>query len=184
MLEYELKRMVNNDIEYCKKEWDNYSFDWERMGRLFEKMLHKYIGVIDGFDKGMKVISAYEKKNNSGDTYRGNMSLVIERLEAFRDNGYKNEGLHKEHNKNFNILFFDKEEFDTVRLVLDRCEQLSSAEKDEVSEKLDEIETICASQKEPTEKWEELRPYVMWICGKNLIIASQILPLLMMIESN
>ena len=68
MLEYELKRMVNNDIEYCKKEWDNYSFDWERMGRLFEKMIHKYINVIDGFDKDLKVISAYEKKNNSGDT--------------------------------------------------------------------------------------------------------------------
>ena len=43
MLEYELKRMVNNDIEYCKKEWDKYSFDWERMGTLFERILHKYI---------------------------------------------------------------------------------------------------------------------------------------------
>lgn len=66
MLEYELKRMVNNDIEYCKKEWDNYSFDWERMGSLFEKMIHKYINVIDGFDKDLKVISAYEKKTTAG----------------------------------------------------------------------------------------------------------------------
>ncbi len=37
MLDYELKRMVNNDIEYCKKEWENYSFDWERMGRCLER---------------------------------------------------------------------------------------------------------------------------------------------------
>ena len=107
MLEYELKRMVNNDIEYCKKEWDKYSFDWERMGTLFERILHKYINIIDGFDKGMKVISGYEKKNKSGDTYRDNLMLAISRLEAFRDNGYKNEGLHKEKNRDFNIIVYD-----------------------------------------------------------------------------
>ena len=140
MLDYELKRMVNNDIEYCKKEWDNYSFDWERMGRLFDKMIHKYINVIDGFDKDLKVISAYEKKNNSGDTYRDNLRLIISRLEAFRDNGYKNEGLLKENSKGFNIRPYDRTEFDSVRLIMDRCEKIGKKEKEEISQKLDEIE--------------------------------------------
>ena len=181
MLEYELKRMVNNDIEYCKKEWDNYSFDWERMGRLFDKMIHKYINIIDGFDKDLKVISAYEKKNNSGDTYRDNLRLIISRLEAFRDNGYKNEGLLKENIRGFNIRPYDRTEFDSVRLTMDRCEKIGKKEKEEISRKLDEIETVCTSAAEPTEKWNRLRPYVVWLSGKSLNIASYILPLLNMI---
>lgn len=181
MLEYELKRMVNNDIEYCKKEWDNYSFDWERMGQLFDKMIHKYINVIDGFDKGMKVISAYEKKNNSGDTYRENLRLIISRLEAFRDNGYKNDDLLKENKSEFNIRPYCREEFDFVRLMIDRNEKISKKEKDEISAKLDEIETVCTSAAEPTEKWNKLRPYVVWTSGKSLAVASRILPLLNMI---
>lgn len=181
MLEYELKRMVNNDIEYCKKEWDNYSFDWERMGRLFDKMIHKYINIIDGFDKDLKVISAYEKKNNSGDTYRDNLRLIISRLEAFRDNGYKNDGLLKENIRGFNIRPYDRTEFDSVRLTMDRCEKIGKKEKEEISRKLDEIETVCTSAAEPTEKWNRLRPYVVWLSGKSLNIASYILPLLNMI---
>lgn len=181
MLEYELKRMVNNDIEYCKKEWDNYSFDWERMGRLFDKMIHKYINIIDGFDKDLKVISAYEKKNNSGDTYRDNLRLIISRLEAFRDNGYKNDGLLKENIRGFNIRPYDRTEFDSVRLIMDRCEKIGKKEKEEISRKLDEIETVCTSAAEPTEKWNRLRPYVVWLSGKSLNIASYILPLLNMI---
>ena len=181
MLDYELKRMVNNDIEYCKKEWDNYSFDWERMGQLFGKMIHKYINIIDGFDKDMKVISAYEKKNNSGDTYRANLKLIISRLEAFRDNGYKNEGLLKENNSEFNIRPYCREDFDQVRLLMDRSEKINKKEKEEISTKLDEIETICTSSLEPTEKWNKLRPYVMWLSGKSLAVASRILPLLTMI---
>lgn len=181
MLEYELKRMVNNDIEYCKNEWDNYSFDWERMGNLFGKMINRYINVIDGFDRGMKVISAYEKKNNSGDTYRENIQLIIKRLEAFRDNGYKNEGLLKENNSEFNIRAYCRDEFDMVRLTIDRHEKIGSKEKEEISVKLDEIETVCTSDMEPTEKWEKLRPYVMWLSGKSLTIASYILPLLSMV---
>lgn len=181
MLDYELKRMVNNDIEYCKKEWDNYSFDWERMGRLFDKMIHKYINIIDGFDKDLKVISAYEKKNNSGDTYRDNLRLIISRLEAFRDNGYKNDGLLKENIRGFNIRPYDRTEFDSVRLTMDRCEKIGKKEKEEISRKLDEIETVCTSAAEPTEKWNRLRPYVVWLSGKSLNIASYILPLLNMI---
>lgn len=182
MLDYELKRMINKDIELCREEWDNYSFDWERMGRLFEKMINRYIGIIDGFDKDLNVISGYEKKNTSGDTYRNNISIIIKRLEAFRDNGYKNEGLHKETNKDFNISRYDMEAFNEARMVLDASESLTEADKAEVSQKLDEIEGICSSNDEPTEKWNRLRPYVLWLSGKNLVITSQIMPLLSMLE--
>lgn len=182
MLEYELKRMVNGDIEYCKKEWEDYSFDWERMGELFEKMIYKYTGVIDDFDKGMKVISSYEKKNKSGDTYRENVSLIINRLERFRDNGFKNEGLNNEINPEHNIMFYDKSEFDEARLFFERSVYLNDEQKSDAVEKLDEIEEICSSGIQPTEKWDKLRPYIMWLTGKNLIVVSHILPLVMLLE--
>ena len=182
MLEYELKRMVNNDIDYCKKEWEDYSFDWERMRDLFEKMIYKYTGVIDDFDRDMNVISSYEKINKSGDTYRENVKLIIRRLEGFKDNGFKNEGLNNEMNPEHNIMYYDKSEFDEARLFFERSVHLRDEQKSEAVQKLDEIEAICSSNIQPTEKWNKLRPYVMWLTGKNLIIVSHILPLVMLLE--
>ena len=46
MLEYEVKRMVNRDIKYCKQQWENHSFDWEVMGELFWQMMNRYINII------------------------------------------------------------------------------------------------------------------------------------------
>lgn len=182
MLEYELKRMVNKDIDYCKKEWEDYSFDWERMRDLFDKMIYQYSDIIDSFNKGMNVISPYEKENKSGDTYRDNVRLIINRLERFRDNGFKNDGLNEEMNPEHDLLYYDKSEFDAARLFFERSLQLSEAQKVEAAQKLDEIEAICSSDLQPTEKWDHLRPYVMWLTGKNLIIVSHIWPLMMLIE--
>ena len=36
-------------------------------------------------------------------------------------------------------------EFDSVRLTMDRCEKIGKKEKEEISQKLDEIETVCTS---------------------------------------
>ena len=54
MLEYEIKRMVNNDIEYCKHEWDEYSFDVEKMAVLFDKMMFRYEKIIKNLFSHMK----------------------------------------------------------------------------------------------------------------------------------
>ena len=130
----------------------------------------------------MNVISPYEKENKCGDTYRDNVSLIIKRLERFRDNDFKNDGLNDESNPEHNILYYDKSKFDEVRLFFERSMQLSDAQKMEAVQKLDEMEEICASNIQPTEKWDTLRPYVMWLTGKNLIIVSHILPLIMLIK--
>ena len=57
MLEYEIKRMVNNDIEYCKHEWDEYSFDVEKMAVLFDKMMFRYEKIIKNFDELKLILS-------------------------------------------------------------------------------------------------------------------------------
>ena len=182
MLEYELKQIVNNDIELCKTEWENYSFDWERMRRLFDTMVHKYGSTIRDFDNGLNIISGEGDKNALGDTYRANVSIIIKRLEAFKANSYKNEGLYNQELNEYNIFRYDRSNFDEVRMFLDMVEGLNDKDKIEISENLDEIEAICISDKSPLDKWEELRPYVIWISGKNLMLASHVMPLMMLIR--
>lgn len=182
MLEYELKRMVNNDIEYCKNEWDVLSFDVERMAALFDRMMYRYTKIIKGFDNEMRVVLNYEDEVNAGEIYRYNVRLIIKKLEEFRDNGYRNEGLGEEDNPEQVIMPYDASEFDEVRLFFERSEQLNDKLKAETAAKIDEIEEICMSKKRPSEKWEALKPYVIWLTGKDLIIASHIMPLFMLIK--
>ena len=181
MLQYELKRMVNRDIEYCKNEWDEHSFDWERMGALFDEMLNRYADVIDGFDDDLKVINPYEINNAGGCTFRDNIQIIIEKLEKFRDNDFSNDGLNADINSDYKIYPYSREKFDEARLVIAKNEQIDEKTREEVAEKIDEIETICQGDEKVSEKWDNLRPYMMWLSGKNLVIASQIMPLMMMI---
>ena len=182
MLEYEIKRMVNNDIEYCKHEWDEYSFDVEKMAVLFDKMMFRYEKIIKNFDEDMKVVLAYKTDSDAGDVYRHNVKLIIKKLEEFRDNGYKNDGLGAENNPEHDILPYDANEFDSARLFLEQSEQLSESQKSEAIQKIEEIEEICMSDNKPSYKWEQLKPYVVWLTGKNLIIASHIMPLFMLVK--
>ena len=86
---------------------------------------------------------------------------------------------------NKNVEHKEMDAFIQTLLVYGNClknlELLSKKEKEEISQKLDEIETVCTSAAETTEKWNRLRPYVVWLSGKSLNIASYILPLLNMI---
>lgn len=50
-------------------------------------------GKIDGFDEDLWVIQDREDCADMAEVYRKNICHLLERLEAFRDNGYSNEGL-------------------------------------------------------------------------------------------
>lgn len=67
-------------------------------------------------------------------------------------------------------MYYDKSEFDEARL-FERSVYLNDEQKSErLFQKLDEIEEICSSSIQPTEKWNKLRPYVMWLTGKILLL--------------
>ena len=113
MLEYELKRMVNNDIEYCKKEWDNYSFDWERMGRLFEKIHEVFV-------------SAYAQ-------FQGEAVGVIGVITAF---------FYVDHRKHDNCRY-SRREYNRSRPVVEKQSRPHESEQKNDSRERNEVYCLC-----------------------------------------
>ena len=176
----ELKKMVDDDIVYCREMWDKYSYDPQKMGELFNSMLFKYSNEIEGINEGLYVVSTYTDIVEVADVYRKNISLIIDRLKNFRDNNYSNDGLRKLiiENSMREIEKFDSKNFMALREYIYTTEEINAREKMEIFEKLDDIEEICMSTVTADEKWDKLRPYVVWLSGKRLKIAAKIMPLL------
>ncbi len=178
-----IQKEVDDDIAYCTDMYKKYSHDGEVMGELFNKMLFKYIDVVEGLADGLKVISCYEEGSRLADTYRANMSRVIGRLADYRENGYSNEGLlerymDRESQESIKHLSMN---FNEVRQYILSCEDIGKREKEEIIDKIDDIEEITMMMKTRREKWELLRPYVMWISGKDMEVSMRILPLFLKI---
>ena len=127
-------------------------------------------------DEDLCVIQNREDSADMAAVYRKNISRLMERMEAFRENGYSNEGLMEYYirKEQKEINFFA--DFTTVRIALG-MEQIPLLEKEEIMEKLDEMEEICAQVVPRSKKWESLREYLIWLSGKDVNIAMQILPL-------
>lgn len=180
--EQDLKTMVDEDIVNCEYIWKAFSHDKEQMEHLFHTLLFRYLDLIDGFAKDIRVISNYESPPVMAEVYRLNVSLLSERLKAFKENGYVNEGLddyyiraEEEHVP----LIMD---FTLVRLEIGVMENLSLAEREEIMNKITMMESICSKVVPKRKKWEMLRAYVVWISGKDVNIAMKILPLFLKIN--
>lgn len=182
----ELKKMVDQDISYCKEAWEEYSHDREVMETIFNKILFQYLDKIQGLAENLQVVSSYEDKTEMADTYRNNVSFLISRLEAFRENGYQNEGLAEYYlNREKEVLDFDQcleMTFNQARRDIENMKQINKNEKNEIIDKIDAIEEIMVQKITRREKWERLRPYVFWLSGKELEVAFEILPLILKIE--
>lgn len=179
MEDLELKRMVEEDIQFLKEQWNRFSADKEQLEAVFSRLYMRYSEKIEQFVKGLRVLSPYDDPHEFTWMYRNNIQIMGKRLEAFRENGYKNEGLAALYNKEG---VFEKEAFIRVlneaRYHIQELETVSKREKDLVFEKIDAIEKIYDMPITKAEKWDMLRPYVLWASGKRLEIAREILPLL------
>ena len=104
-------------------------------------------------------------------------------MKLFQQNNYSNDGLfdlylEQERAKDTIITEMD---FTEVRLSIGMMEEISSIEKEEVIEKLGEIEEICSLPLTRKRKWDKLRQYIVWISGKDVKIALKVLPLFLKI---
>ena len=179
--ENDLRVMVDEDIPYCKSVWGKYSHDAEQMEVLFNTMLFKYVNVIEGFADGMEVISAYEEKAKIAEALRNNVDLIIKRLEIFKALGYKCQSL-KDYYLSENVKGYAVNiDFNEARKILNES-QIGMLEKTEITDKIDEIEEICISVDTKKGKWDKLRPYVVWVSGKDVEIALLILSLMQKIN--
>lgn len=180
--EKQLRQMIEDDLQYCEEIWTSYSHDKEKLGEVFQRLLLHYEGKIDGFHKDLSVIQNREPSADSAEVYRRNILLLLERMKGFLENGCSNQGLAE--------YYIRKEQkpvdlgagFTTVRISLG-MRKISALEKEEIMEKLDEMEEICAKAIPRRNKWDLMRKYLIWLSGKDVDIAMEILPLFFKINN-
>ncbi len=178
----DIKAMVDEDITHCETVWKESSYDKERLEELFQTMLFRYIDMIQDFAEGMRVVSAYETNAKLAENYRENIKILLERLYAFQENGYSNEGLGEYSNSDIEDVIPINLSFTQIRMELGMMKDICETERQEINEKLDEMEAICAMPVSMKKKWEKLRGYVVWISGKRAEIAMKLLPLFLKIR--
>ena len=172
----EFCRRVDEDINRSQAVWDASSYDEEKLSALFRYLVGEYKDEINGFCEELTVIQPYEKTALQAEAYRENVKKLMERLEGFRENGYKNEGLLEYYlKKEQNEITLDVD-FTQLRLEFGFMQGLPKHEKDEIIERLGEMEEICARVLLKRQKWELMRKYLIWLSGKDVDIALKILP--------
>ena len=180
--EKSLPNMVDEDIAYCQEVWKKYSHDRDQMEVLFYKLLYTYIDKIENLSEGLGVVSPYDKSSGMADTYRQNVRKLIHRLELFRENHYSNQGLWERYLEAENEKVDNggvAMDFNQARLFIMEREELPEGQKNEIIDHIDEIEEICNRIEPKKNKWDRLRPHLIWLSGKDVSVALQILPLFM-----
>lgn len=167
---------VERDIERCRDVLENYSNDKKKLSSAFYEIMPKYIKV-EGFSKDLQVVDDYASPKDCIQIYKSNITLIRNRLEDFLAN--KCEGLSKASVKNPEKI---EESFEEAKLQINNLVSVSDSAKADILKKLDEIKDICLSEISRTEKWDSLRPYVMWISGKDIDTAQIFLPLILKIN--
>lgn len=178
-----MQTMIETDLQQCYDIWENYAHDNERLGALFQTLLQHYEDKIDGFDQYLYVIQNRDNSEEMAEVYRRNILRLVERLQAFGENGYTNEGLMEYYIQKEEREIDHKADFTSVRITLGMS-NLPFLEKEEIMEKLNEMEEICAKVVPKSKKWEALRQYLIWLSGKDADTAMQILPLFFRINDS
>lgn len=174
------KEELKSDIQIYKDIWEKYSHDKDKIEDLFNQILYKYFDEIDGLSDGLKVVSAYEEKTKLADVYRNNVKILLKRLEIFNNDEMAFADSMKQQ-RAYDYKKKIKEEFFNTRFEINQNDKVSFAEKNEVLDKLDEMEQISLMNELKERRWERLRPYILWVSGKKLGIAVKIINLLYVI---
>lgn len=177
MDENEFCRKLDEDINRSYATWDAYSYDEEKMSVLFRFLIRTYKDKVDGFCDGLKVNQPYEESALQAEAYRENIKKMLERLEAFRQNGYQNEGLLEYYLQQEQNDVSMEVDFTQLRLEFGFMQDISNCEKEEIIEKLEEMEEICSRVLLKRQKWELMRKYLIWLSGKDVDTALKILPI-------
>lgn len=81
-------------------------------------------------------------------------------------------------NQNVNNTFDIKLELDKVRAEVDADEVLGEEDKEEINEKLNEIEEVMNGSSTNNEKWKKLKGVVNWVTTKGFKIGKMIMPII------
>ncbi len=177
--DFNIVESVDEDIRKAKMILGEYSHDKDKMEKLFNHILFRYIDKIQNIADDLAVISPYSGNIEATSIYMENVQKLVKRLEMFKGNGYSNEGLFEFYLRSENIedKIDNTESISDIIIDIGMMENITIREKEEISTKLGEIEQILAITETKSQKWERLRPYVVWISGKDYSVAIKILPL-------
>lgn len=173
-----LLRRIEKDLEYCRESYKKASYDRTVLEEIFSRLLFGYMDIIEGLSSGLNVVSP----EASTEALRENVNLLMERISDFKDCGCSNEALRDKYYGVSGDPFEVRMRFCAVRDYVTEADVLTDREKEEINNKIDEIEEICLSVDTKRNKWNKLRPYIVWTAGKNVNIAMMILPLFMTIN--
>ena len=156
------------------------------MEELFNLIYFKYNEVIHGFNFNLKTISHFEKKSKQANIYVENINLMLSNLKYFRENNYSNKNFltFLEYKENTELTFtsYIEQSFNEVRKEFFALKNISEQEKNEILKKMEEMEEIIFLDLNKNKRWNRLRPYVIWISGKKLDIATRLLPLIFKLD--
>ncbi|MFI3174881.1 MAG: hypothetical protein R3Y53_06725 [Bacillota bacterium] len=167
---------VDSDITMVENALKEYGYDREKLTKVFDYLIMEYDSVVEEFCKGLSVVQFYDTPQEQVEVYNRNITLMCERLIAFRENKYKNVGLREYYiKKEYQEISFQVD-FTQLRLEFGTMEKLKQRERNEIIERLDEMERICATVGYKKEKWDQLRGHLLWLSGKDVDVALKILP--------
>ena len=176
------KMMLDDDISHSRELWDKFGDDPKRMGGLFDMLIMRYKDIVDGFADDLEVVSSFDSGKDVAERYKNNVHKLINRLEIFKDCGYSNEELARHYiNEGVEGTSYNLS-FNETRSVISGMKIIKNSEKEEILSKIDNIESIVMSVDTKRNKWNQLRPYIIWITGKDVSIAMLLLPLIMKIN--
>ncbi|MCI1931917.1 MAG: hypothetical protein LKJ13_09550 [Clostridia bacterium] len=176
------KMMLDDDIKQSRQIFSQYPNDLNRLEGLFNMLVLRYNDIIDGLSDGLEVVTVFEGEEKTTEKYKNNVRKVIQRLEMFRANNYSNEAV-KEYfiNEGVEGRLYDLSFEDTRKVILN-MNGLGNSEREEILTNIDKIQKIVESKNTKKGKWCALKPYVIWISGKDVNIAMLILPLVLRIN--
>lgn len=176
MKDKEMIAKVDKDIAMVESAMQEFSYDRDQLSSIFNHLIMAYESTIDGFCNGLHVVQFYDTPQEQVEVYNHNITLMSSRLVAFRENKYKNAGLREYYiKKEYQEISFQVD-FTQLRLDIGMMEKLRQSERNEIIERLDEMERICTTVGYKKEKWDQLRQYLVWLSGKDVDVALKILP--------
>lgn len=170
--------------------------DYDKQKDYYIELTSKYHNMINGFGNSLY---GYYKDKDFFDEDVGKNSLIVNfkrikaMLIAFKTNGFKNfddkksiqpiinntmTNTNNNNNNNTNTNTNDiNVTFNSVRENIEKMDNLTDNELNEIISKIDGIEEIIKSNETKRSKWNKLKPFLIWVADKGADVAISLLPL-------
>lgn len=188
-----IEKMINDDI---KKLDDVKSMNYEEKKDYYIELTSKYHNVINSFGNGLygycKNIDFY-KEDIDEESLIINFKRIKAMLTTFKVNGFKNfkdtklnqpiinntmTSTNNNNNINTNTNNNDIDFiFKNARENIEKMNSINDEELKEILLKIDKIEEILKSKDTKRDKWNKLKPLLLWVTDKGADVAISLLPL-------